>query len=84
VDAVRASQALPELPADPALRIDALGRPEIVEYDPADADHLRLHAAPEVRRQWARRRGPRQRWVEQHEIEAMETGRSSEVLDLFS
>jgi DNA-binding transcriptional MerR regulator len=90
VEVMRAAQALAELPRDPALHLDALGQPRIVEYDPEDSDHLRLFAAPEVRRQWARRRSPRQQWVEQHEIAAMDAGQQSTnsrkpagVLDLF-
>jgi hypothetical protein len=71
VEVVRAVQALPELPQDPALHLDALGRPEIVEYDPA-SDDLRLFASVEVRRQWVKRRAPPQRWVEQQEIHRME------------
>jgi hypothetical protein len=93
VEVMRAVQALVELPRDPALRLDALGRLEIVGYEPEDSDHLRLFAAPEVRRRWVQRRSARQRWVEQQEIEAMETaggrrkaraGAAAEVLDLFA
>jgi DNA-binding transcriptional MerR regulator len=71
LEVLRAVQALPELPREPALHLDALGRPEIVEYDPG-SDDLRLFASAEVRRQWVERRSPRQRWVEQQEIHQLE------------
>jgi hypothetical protein len=65
------------LPRSSEVTPDALGRPEIVEYDPA-SDDLRVFASAEVRRQWVKRRAPRQRWVEQQEIHRMEENR-----DLF-
>jgi DNA-binding transcriptional MerR regulator len=86
---MKAVQGLEALPKDPALRLDALGRPQIVAYD-AEQDDLRLLATPEVRRRWrTRQRTPRQEWVEQHEIAALDgDGTASELesggtLDLF-
>lgn len=70
------------LPADPALRLDAEGKPSIVEYD-SELDDLKLIASQEVRRSWIRRRTPRQRWLEQHEIQELERGQVAQmVLDL--
>jgi hypothetical protein len=67
---MQAVQALDALPREPALHLDALGRPHVVEYDPT-SDDLRLYAPPEVRRTWAQRRMPRQRWLDQEEVERM-------------
>src|SRR5690606_15189708 len=66
-----AVQGLEKLPTEPALHLDALGRPQIVEYDPA-SDDLQLYAEPAVRREWARRRMPRQRWLDQEDLHQMD------------
>ncbi len=70
-DIMVAVQGLGELPAEPALHLDALGRPQIVEYDP-ESDDLQLYAEPVVRREWARRRMPRQRWLDQEDLHRMD------------
>lgn len=70
VEIMRAVQALETLPAEPALHLDAAGRPEIVEYD-AETDDLRLFAPTEVRRAWIARRPPGQRWLDQDEIDVL-------------
>lgn len=83
-----AVQSLVELPTEPALHLDALGRPQIVEYDPA-SDDLQLYAEPAVRREWARRRMRRQRWLDQEDLHQMDDApaaapdSTSRPLDLF-
>lgn len=71
-----AVQALRELPAEPALHLNAVGCPEIVEYD-STSDDLRLFADPAVRREWVTRRAPKQHWLDQEEIHGMEDDHKS-------
>lgn len=66
-----AVQELEALPIEPALHLDATGRPVVVEYVPT-SDDLRLYAEAAVRRTWVSRTTPRQRWLDQEEIEAMD------------